>query len=126
MVYALIGLFMIPVSGCQTAIEPLTSDTVLRATLTGSVMGGDIDRYMDNSDEFHAQLALEYNQDKLPRHWENPVSHAIFTIIPTTSYQNDSGQRCREFKADIFAGGKREIGSAIACRQPDGVWRVRR
>jgi len=121
MFYALIGLFMIPVSGCQTAREPLSSDTILRSTLSGA----EIDRYMDYTDEFHAQLALEYNQDKLPRHWENPVSHAIFTIIPSSSYQNASDQRCREFKADIFAGGNREVGSAIACRQPNGVWRIR-
>ena len=48
------------------------------------------------------------------------------TAVParTRTYQNQSGQYCREFTQTIQVGGESQQGHGTACRQPDGSWKI--
>ncbi|EAU53971.1 RT0821/Lpp0805 family surface protein [Mariprofundus ferrooxydans] len=122
LVYMLFGLFMIPVSGCQSD-RPMISEGNLSSVLAGS----EINRYMDTTDEMQAQLALEYNQDRQARKWQNDNTGARFITTPTSTYRNVSGQNCRAFQTEIFVDNKKESARGTACRQPDdGTWKLMR
>jgi len=119
LVYMLVGLFMIPVSGCQSDRWDRKPDS-----LSSVVVDSEIDSYMDKTDELQAQLALEYNQDRQARKWQNDNTGARFSTTPTSSYRNVSGQNCRAYQTDVFIDGKKESGRGTACRQPDGTWKL--
>jgi len=146
-IWVLIGLFIIPLSGCQAGREKEQAGAVMggalggvlgsnvgkgqgrtaaiiAGTLAGVVIGSQIGRYMDKTDEIQAQRALEYNRDGQPSSWKNPNTGASFTTMPTSTYQNGYGQNCREYQTDIYVDGKSEAGRGTACRQPDGTWRI--
>jgi len=143
-IIVLIGLFMIPVSGCRTQSDREHVGSVLggaiggtlgsqigsgagrtaaiiAGTLAGSLLGRDIAR---QTDEARAQRVLEYNYDRQASSWSNPNTGANFTTTPTSTYLNAAGENCREYQTDIRIDGKRESGHGTACRQPDGTWKI--
>lgn len=143
----LIGLFLVPVTGCQTHSQREQTGAVMggalggvlgsnvgrgegrtaaiiAGTLLGAVIGSEIGRYMDQTDELQAQRALELNRDRQPSQWQNPNTGAEFSATPISTYQRPSGQYCREYQTDIIVGGKKETGYGTACRQPDGSWEI--
>jgi surface antigen len=46
------------------------------------------------------------------------------SVVALSEGYADTGEYCREFQKEIVVGGRRESGYGIACRQPDGSWRV--
>ena len=57
--------------------------------------------------------------------WENPDSGRRGSITPVRTFKSRDGQWCREYAADEWLGGKRELRRAIACREGEGLWRTR-
>ena len=53
-----------------------------------------------------------------------PDSGNSGTVKPQPSYQNASGQYCREYQQTITVDGKTETAYGTACRQPDGSWKI--
>jgi surface antigen len=54
--------------------------------------------------------------------WQNGGSGAI---VPVRTFQTRSGQYCREFQVTRLAQAAPVSEGGIACRQSDGVWKIR-
>jgi surface antigen len=70
------------------------------------------------------QYALEYNKTNEASAWVNPDTGRSGTLVPVRTYQNESGQYCREYVTTITIGGEEVQGYGTACRQPDGTWLI--
>jgi surface antigen len=45
-------------------------------------------------------------------------------VTPTRTYQQSSGEYCREYQQTVTVGGKTQEAYGTACRQPDGTWKI--
>ena len=54
--------------------------------------------------------------------WVNPDTRARATVTPVRTYQNATGQYCREYTTTGRIGGYDESLYGTACRMPDGSW----
>jgi surface antigen len=95
--------------------------------LIGGLVGSEIGRQMDVQDRQYANAAINRAYDApigSDIDWNNPESGNYGTITPVRDGTSASGQYCREFQQTITIGGRREQGVGVACRQPDGTWRI--
>jgi surface antigen len=97
---------------------------VIIGTLIGALVGHDIGKSLDEADELRAAYALEKNKTGQASTWVNPDTGAQVTVEPTRTFQEPSGQYCREYKTEIMVNGKKQEASGMACRQPDGQWKI--
>lgn len=95
--------------------------------LVGGLMGSEIGRSMDEVDRLKANEAVNRAHaaplgERIT--WNNPESDHHGSITPTRDGYSDSGNYCREFYQTVSIGGKTEDAYGVACRQPDGTWRI--
>jgi len=97
-------------------------------TLAGAMIGQDIGRRLDEADRIqHArttQRSLENSPTGQTNEWENPDTRNRGQVQPTRTYENESGQPCREFQQTIIVNGEEVDGYGTACRQADGSWKI--
>lgn len=97
-------------------------------TLLGALLGGEIGRSMDRNDQIAAQQAYQQAQTApigQPITWENPDNGHYGSVTPVREGTHDqTGEYCREFQQTVTIGGRPEDAYGIACRQPDGSWRI--
>jgi len=97
-------------------------------TLLGALLGGEVGRTMDRADQLAAERAYEQAQTApigQPITWNNPDnghSGSVTTVREGTHDQ--TGEYCREFQQTVTIGGRPENAYGVACRQPDGAWRI--
>lgn len=101
---------------------------IAAATIGGALLGGMAGNYLDQRDK---QMAMQANRQALETApsgqsvpWRNPDSGHSGSVTPTRTYQNASGQYCREFQQTVTIDNKPENSYGTACRQPDGSWRT--
>ena len=101
---------------------------VAAGTLAGAWRGSSIGRRLDEADrrqmEITTQQALETSKSGYKSEWINPDSGNQGTVTPKPAYRNQNDQYCREFTQTVTIAGKIEEAYGIACRQPDGSWRI--
>jgi surface antigen len=97
---------------------------VLLGGLAGGALGSSLDARDRQISAQNSQNALESVPSGTTTTWHNPDSGNSGTLTPTRTYQNASGQYCREFQQTITIGGQDERSFGTACRQPDGSWRI--
>lgn len=97
---------------------------IIAGTLLGALIGREIGRSVDRTDELMAQHVLEQNRTGQPTTWINPDTQNQVTVVPTKTFQQPSGQYCREYTTEVVIGGKTESAYGTACRQPDGAWKI--
>jgi len=101
---------------------------IIGGALLGGMLGNSVGRSLDNADmaayDAATQRAMETGQPGQTLPWRNTRSGNYGTITPSTYYQNDSGQYCREYSQRLTVGGKTQSGYGTACRQPDGTWQI--
>ncbi len=101
---------------------------IIGGVLLGGLVGGAIGDYLDQRDrELAAQAAqqsFEYSRTGTTTPWQNPDSGHSGSFTPTRTYQNASGQYCREYQQTIVVDGQQERAYGTACRQPDGSWKI--
>ena len=93
----------------------------------GALAGSEIGRSLDRADRIYADKAVSRAHTAPIGEtitWNNPKSGNRGTVTPVRDGTSASGQYCREFQQSITVGGKRQQGYGIACRQPDGAWRI--
>ncbi len=101
---------------------------IIGGTLLGGMLGNSVGRSLDNADmaayNNTTQRAMENGRSGQVLPWKNSRSGNYGSITPSTYYQDDSGQYCREYSQRITVGGKTQQGYGTACRQPDGTWNI--
>ena len=92
---------------------------IVGGVLIGGLVGGAVGNALDQKDKEMArqaaQQAFENARTGEASAWHNPDSGNSGNITPTRTYQEPSGQYCREYEQDIIVGGKTEksYGSPI-------------
>jgi surface antigen len=97
---------------------------VLLGGLAGGALGSTLDAQDRRIATQNSQNALETVPSGTTTTWRNPDSGNSGTLTPTRTFQNNSGQYCREYQQTITIGGKQEQSYGTACRQPDGTWKI--
>jgi len=149
--YLAIGLLALAMAACQQGGEKQTLGTLLGAvggavagsqigkgrgtlvavaagTLLGGFLGSEIGKSLDRADRLAMERTTQRGLESTPSgntvSWRNPDSGHSGTVTPQPSYQNASGQYCREYEQSITVDGKTETAYGTACRQPDGSWKI--
>lgn len=97
---------------------------VIVGTLIGALFGHEIGKQMDDADELRAAHALEKNRTNQTSSWVNPDTGNTVAVTPTKTFQDQSGQYCREYQSEVTVGGEKKTAYGTACRQPDGQWKI--
>lgn len=101
---------------------------IAAGTLLGAMLGSRLGRDLDEADRIVAeqttQGALERGRIGDRSEWKNPDSGNSGWVVPTRTWQEDSGRYCREFQTGITVGGEEQTAYGTACRQPDGSWKI--
>lgn len=96
------------------------------AIIVGSVLGGVIGReigeLLDEADRGCFGHALELAEPGRAVRWVNERTHVSYVLTPLAI--KDS-KHCRRFKLETRAGKKRKKSEGRACRDGDGIWRMR-
>lgn len=101
--------------------------TTAAGVLIGALIGSEIGHSMDEVDRMRAnQAVLKAQNAPLGERitWNNPNNDHHGSITPTRDGYSDRDDYCREFYQTVTIGGKTEDAYGIACRQPDGSWRI--
>ena len=102
---------------------------IAAGVLLGGLAGGAAGNLLDNADREAAyraqQNALETQRSGQATTWRNPDSGNSGTFTPQAAFQDSSGQYCREFQQTITVDGKTQTAYGLACRQPDGTWKLK-
>lgn len=69
--------------------------------------------------------ALEVNMSGNALTWNNPDSGRSAAFTPVRTYQDKSGQFCREYRKDITTAGETQTTFGLACRDDAGHWKTR-
>ena len=93
----------------------------------GALIGSEIGRSMDDVDQMRANDAVVRAHNAPIGQtitWNNPQSGNYGSVTPVRDGTSAAGAYCREFQQSITVDGQRGQGTGIACRQPDGTWRI--
>ncbi len=90
----------------------------------GAFIGGSIGQSMDNADRMRMSQTFESAPTNRTVAWRNPDNGNAYQVTPMKTYQDNSGQPCREYSSVAIIGGKRQQVYGTACRQADGAWKV--
>ena len=71
------------------------------------------------------QQTLEKKVSGTDVRWQNPDSGHSGVIAPVRTMQRADGTFCREYRETVVIGGVADRRFGVACRQADGVWKVR-
>ena len=97
-------------------------------TLLGALLGGEVGRSLDRADQVAAEQAYQQAQNApigQPITWNNPDNGHYGSVTPVRDGNNNqTGEYCREFQQTVTIGGRAENAYGVACRQPDGAWRI--
>jgi len=119
----IIGGILGGVLGNQVGKGSGRTAAIIAGTLLGAAIGGRVGQSMDETDRMRTAQSLETVRTGVPSSWRNPDTGNQYTVVPTRTYDTNSGP-CREYTVDAIIDGRRDKVYGTACRQPDGSWRV--
>ncbi len=100
---------------------------IIGGALAGRLVGGSVGKSLDKRDEELALKAAEQSFERAavgePTAWRNPESGNSGSVTSTREFENDLGERCREYREVVTTGGQQQVVTGIACRGADGRWR---
>lgn len=70
------------------------------------------------------QQTLEKKVSGTDVRWQNPDTGHSGIIAPTRTMQRADGTFCREYRETTLLGGVADRRFGVACRRPDGLWKV--
>ncbi len=101
---------------------------VAAGTIIGAWIGNEVGKSLDRADRAAlegAQVTAYASPVGQPITWNNPDSGNYGTVTPLRDGTNSqTGEYCREFQHEVTIGGRVEQAHGIACRQPDGAWKI--
>lgn len=97
-------------------------------TLAGAYLGREIGRSLDRAD----QAAMRQARNRALNApigqrivWSNPDSGNSGSVTPLREGTDTAtGSTCREFQNTVTIDSEEHRATGIACRQPDGTWRI--
>lgn len=96
--------------------------------LLGALAGSEIGRVMDENDRLRAAQSRQQALERLPSgqaaEWSNPDTGYSGAVTPKPAFRSADGSFCREYEETLRIDGRDETARGVACRQPDGTWRV--
>lgn len=96
----------------------------IAGVLVGGFLGNQFGAMLDQSDQaYYASAhdqALAYGGSHT---WNNPQS-GHYGTIQTGAVQVINSSECRSYNSTIYVNGRPEVATGLACRQPDGSWRL--
>ncbi|MCH9011508.1 MAG: glycine zipper 2TM domain-containing protein [Proteobacteria bacterium] len=95
--------------------------------LIGALIGSEIGRTMDEVDRMKAEQAYSQASNAPVGEtiaWDNPNTGNYGSVTPIREGTKSSGEYCREFQQTVVIGGRQEDAYGVACRQPDGSWKI--
>jgi len=95
----------------------------IAGTLIGAEIGGAVGRSMDEVDRMRMAQTLETTPTGRTTTWQNPDTGYDYSMVPTRTYET-AGRPCREYTMNAVIDGRTEVIRGLACRQPDGSWRI--
>jgi surface antigen len=102
---------------------------IIGGALLGGLVGGAAGKYLDQRDrELQQQAtmrALETTPSGNSVPWRNTNTGNSGSVTPVKTYQEPSGQYCREYQQVITVGGEKQTAYGTACRMPDGSWKIK-
>ncbi len=105
-----------------------TMAAVAIGTLAGGAIGNQIGRRLDEADRMKmtqaTQVALETSPSGVTTDWYNPDTGVSGTVTPQPRQSIGDEQYCREYQQTVTIGGEVQEAYGMACRQPDGSWRI--
>lgn len=110
-------------AGCAGFSSQAPAGGTLTGSLAGAAPGSVAARAMDDGDRRRAASALETLANGESSAWRNRETGDSFVFTPTSSVER-RGERCRDFRLEVVAGGRPDSIGGSACRQPDGSWRI--
>jgi surface antigen len=93
--------------------------------LGGALVGGYVGRQMDPVDQGCVSRALENTPTAQTVAWQNPDTGASYWVTPTQTFTEPDGTPCRQYVTDAVIDGQPTKATGVACRQPDGSWKIR-
>ena len=97
-------------------------------TLLGALLGGEVGRSMDAPTSWprNAPTSRPRPRRSASRsHGTIPDNGHYGSVTPVREGTHDqTGEYCREFQQTVTIGGRPENAYGVACRQPDGAWRI--
>lgn len=95
--------------------------------LAGGLIGSEIGKSLDSADRLEQQQAAQRAQTAPVGQtitWNNSQSGNYGSVTPVRDGTGANGQYCREFQQSVTVDGRTEQATGVACRQPDGSWKV--
>ena len=103
--------------------------SIAAGAAVGGLLGGATGNVLDQRDRRLAAETAARAFETAPTGssvpWTNPDTGNSGSITPTRTWQEPSGQYCREYQQEVIVGGQKEQAYGVACRQPDGSWQIR-
>jgi surface antigen len=90
----------------------------------GVLIRYDIGRSMHPADHTHAAVVLEKTRTGSAVEWTNPDTGNRYSVTPTRTFRNATGENCRDYTVWGWIGGFEEKLTGTACRSNDGAWRT--
>jgi len=124
----LVGAGLGALAGSQIGSGKGQLAAVAIGTLLGAFAGNEIGKSLDKADQAAlAQAGEEARTAPIGKtiDWSNPDSGNSGSVTPIREgRQEGSGNYCREFQQTVTIDGKTEKAFGVACRQPDGSWKI--
>jgi surface antigen len=97
--------------------------------ILGGVIGGSIGNNSLNCEDRSYEIDTYYSGFEAGRpharyDWRSPRSNAYGYLEVGDYYRDRAGYRCANYTQQIYVRGRPEIAHGVACRQPDGTWRM--
>lgn len=82
-------------------------------------------RHHDDMDDYAVYDGYYYQPQPLIVEQPSPVlMPGYLSSEAQPVFQNEEGQYCREYQAQVKVGGSARSSYGTACLQPDGQWRI--
>jgi surface antigen len=92
--------------------------------LVGAVIGHSVGDSLTRTEDICFSQTFEHVPDRETITWHDAKRDAQYEVRPTKTIKTAEGEYCREYTAKATVGSKPIESYGIACRQPDGSWKL--
>lgn len=92
--------------------------------LLGGLLGREFGESLNHTDPACMGQFMESTPSYQTVQWQNPDTGSRYNLVPSEAYQDENGQYCREYQAEVTLNGQVQKTYGTACRQSDGQWKL--